>query len=169
MGVVNTTPTGLLDLLAAKTGGKMPGNMSETLQPVLSLDQFYKAKKLAQVNMPALSTSAVLANSTITVPDGELWEVFALSQSWLSVTGAEVIGTHWTFAQLPESAVPTNGQAVWAPDIKTATVAGLYISQALLFPTPMLLSAGCKITDVCLHRTATVSVNPSVGYFKYRV
>lgn len=167
MGVVNTTPTGLLDLLAAKTGGKMPNNMSETLQPVLSLDQFLVNKKLA-VELSSYSATAVGTADSITVPAGELWALVAIGFTFSSTVIGDSIGLHWTVNNLPASDTPGDGGIIWSPG-KVISDAAQQFGSAIFFPYPILLSPGANLSSVVISKSATRTVNWSVTFNRYKV
>lgn len=168
MGVVNTVATGLLDLLAAKTGGKMPTQMGEVLQPVISLAKYYDNKKLA-VTTTTHVTTAYGAAANFTVPPGELWELVSVGHAWVSVTGAELVGLRWLMSGLPESATVGTGATIFFPPSLTATNIGMAYGSALYLPGEIMLPAGGKLSVVTVERTANVTVYSDIIYRKYLV
>lgn len=169
MGVVNTVPTGLLDLLAAKTGGKLPTQMSEVLQPMLSLDQFYVNKKMGVIPDGGLSTTAIAVATSVPVPPGELWQLLGISSNFVSVTGAEVVRLQYSINNLPESATPGTGHVIYSPDQVTPVSVGELMSRSFTLPLPFLLPPGANINAVCARRSATVTVNSTYLVYRFKV
>lgn len=71
---INTLPLGLLDFLTAKTLGRNPAELADTVLPTLPLQQFYIAAQLERVQSAQFTVAAVGSTfSTMTVPNSEIW------------------------------------------------------------------------------------------------
>lgn len=87
MAVINRVPQGFLSFFDAKTLGRTPGDTAGNLQPTIDGFGFYAADLPLQTDVAFLSTITAPGNSVaVTVPDGELWLVYALSGRVTTIT-----------------------------------------------------------------------------------
>lgn len=89
MGAINRLPRGLLAFLDTKTQGVNPAALAELVQPMMDLEPFYRS--LARYGFSeagSVGSAAVGDYAAVTVPDDELWFLWALSSKAVETGGA---------------------------------------------------------------------------------
>lgn len=89
MGMINRVPKGLLGVLDAKTLGRTPEDLAPVVTGVMDLTAYYE-NDIPQTIVSAsdAAVAAVGDFAPITVPEGELWLVYAVS----SIVAAQAAG-----------------------------------------------------------------------------
>lgn len=103
MAVINRVPQGFLGVLDAKTQGQSPADVSPVLSAGIDLTQFYLGDRplnTAVATTAGVNANGVVAGSAITVPDGELWFVYAAQTQAISTAGTAGHSFSWRLTTL---------------------------------------------------------------------
>lgn len=85
-------PSGYLSLLNAKSNGYTPPDVVDSIRPTLDITQFLKASiPLTSKANSTPAQSAVGAGTTLTVPNGEAWQVIAAAANASLGTAGNVL------------------------------------------------------------------------------
>lgn len=72
---INTPPRGLQSFLGSQNFGDNPSDLSQIVQPVLSVFPFYLGEKLERFYSAEITFTTETSQTITTVPDGKLWYV----------------------------------------------------------------------------------------------
>lgn len=100
---INREARGFLNLFRAKIGGQGPITLREDVQPIIEVGPFLKAGLIRAVK-DENSGASPPPNCNIAVPDGEIWDIKAISLS--------------IFA---DTSIPTEHIAVWKMQLQGLT------------------------------------------------
>lgn len=157
MGIVNTYPRGLLGLLNAKTGGRTPQDVTETVQTVLDIFPFYAAQMRETVSANSLAiagTGAIFPTTGFAVPNDEIWLVLGYSAAMNGVLAvAEFLG--FTLIRRSLNNAGNSADLILTPQLTTGLTTGL-LPQASA-QSPFLMIPGDQLGASIYHRVATVN------------
>lgn len=83
MSRINRLPWGLQNLLGSTAQGDNPSNLEESVRPILDVTPHYELERLNSQSVSGANT-AIGGSETITIPDGEVWEIVTISCSALN-------------------------------------------------------------------------------------
>lgn len=168
MGVINRFAQGALDLIGAKSDGRLPNQLGEVVNPTLDMSRFYKAQRFDQ----ASNAGTFLFTGTgpiLSVPNTEAWEVLSFfGQLSFNVVGQSA-SIRLLLANLPSGA--TVVKAMNEPIVSTSTdqIVGLeYIA-----PEPFIMLPGqsirTAIVDLDLNGAPSLIMNTYALIYRYSI
>ena len=155
--VIQEPPRGLLSLLGIKSLGVNPDQLSDGVLSMLDLLDFYTLDGKQMIGQTQNAVTVVGANyATITIPDGEIWLVYAVSSQGIVRVG----GSGWTISPVitqlggPVTPItmPLVPQAAYADDAAGRPLSVNDEYQVGFFPDKPLLvrngyQFGTRLTD----------------------
>lgn len=165
---INRAPTGLLDYLGIRAGGRQPQSLSEQLFPFIDLGEFYKRAQQFEVAwtlasfvtdaaraalaIPSTSPVQLAPSGSVIVPSNELWILRA------SLTGMRWTLTNGGSVSMAKFAYGAQGpNASWFTVLPCTTGVGF---DSIPAATPVNLAGGCSLlNDVWLPPGTAVSVH----------
>ena len=166
MGRINNTPEGLLDLVGNKVGGRPPTQLSDTGVATVQLNGLLRSRRIATAVANAL-TAAIGDSAEIRVPDGEVWEIFAVD----SMVSADSVGDQCRVRiQLEDLANSEDPQEIIIINEGTLDAAlngGALIVSTCYFSEPIVVPAGTLIKAVVADTSdGTLLWSFHVGHYK---
>lgn len=169
MPQINRPPKGLNDFLQLHSKGLNPNQLADTIIPTIDVGRFVSADLLLQSAFVTSGyTAAATPNhfATITVPNGELWDVRAISVEGNpnSTSAIFAVGLQ-DVNQVGSDAVLTNFASL-VPEPLT----GLFIQNATFTPGfEFLVGSGVTMGAWMRFATGNGSVTTRVLYYKLTV
>lgn len=155
MARINRSPRGFLGFLDAKSGGRTPGELPESLALTLDMTGFYAAD-LELSNDEATQAGIAAAgrgNAIITVPTGEQWLLYAAASDLFLTAGGGL--------SVVQTEIRGRGSAVRCPvasqQVNILTVPGAFFSAPVVFPEPLLLGSGAQVSTAIGLNPGTVT------------
>lgn len=157
MGIVNTYPRGLLGLLNAKTGGRTPQDVTETVQMILDIAPFYTAQMRQTVSSnsgPIAGVGAIFPLAGFAVPNDQVWLVQAYSAVMNgALAAAEFLG--FTLIRRSLNSAGNTADLILTPQMVSGVTTGLIANASCQLP--FLMIPGDQLGAQIYHRVATVN------------
>lgn len=147
MGRIQNTPEGLLDLLGSKVGGRYPDVISDSAVPTVSLNGLLRGRRIATAVANSL-TSAVNDSAELTVPEGEVWEVFAIDSIVSATAAAQLTNIRIQLENLANSADPQEIIIVANHVAPVGSAAVHAMAGTTIYDEPLVLPAGTLIKAI---------------------
>ena len=153
MAIINRVPRTLLPLLDAKTLGNTPKQIADVVSPILDLSEMYAADipyavaENFSTGQPALGSLI----APVTVPAGETWLVYAVSNRFVA-TGNQTVVLGISFDTSSD-----NSAVVHLSRVSAAQFGGYTIGQSDIATwqpaRPWIVSAGSSFESLVLSGT----------------
>lgn len=164
--MIQRFPSGLLELLAAKTSGWTPGELARDVQPTLELLQLFGQNSIVHRSVQN-ATAAEGDFASLVVPSTEWWLLYGIDQTYVKTATMTVF-----VGSLRINAFASNDWVVMAEGPKVlqafGSTAGTGAGASCSFwPSyPMLLSPGTQLFSRCdiLGTDATVNLYLNARY-----
>lgn len=141
---INRQPVGLLGFLGIKNFGRNPDTLATVLSPVWETSDLYLSQS-SRYSVTNISVAATGGATVLTVPNGKVWKVYAVSIRFTPGVGAAVSVTPCLSPQSPSTVYVAMGASAGFTNAAPGTV---------FFNREAVIEAGTGIGYTCEALTA---------------
>lgn len=163
MASLNRIPRGFLNWVYAQSGGRNPGEYSETVSPIVDMGPFYDGDRLS-TEFISVTPTVQPESAILTVPDDETWKLMAIGIAQTVVAATDTFEVTVSLRRTANLGATAAFAPIWAPERQTAVNLFLpeQMTAAILLPQPLVLLAGTEVIMNVEHQFAFRAITMSL-------